>query len=270
MSDDAPEFAQPRRTRLLRVAEHIRTQNWTAIAIDFAIVVIGVFVGIQAANWNAQRAEDAKAEEYLARIRGSLDADLNAIDRRDRFWRQVIDYGKQAIHHSETGQWVDGSAWKTVLAYYQASQIMTFALDDATYVEMRDGGELGLIRNPRLRSELSTYYAINAAEEGYLFRLQPEYRRIVRGLTPAAAADHIWSRCWQFLPELREQRLLDCESPISEAQAQAILDGYLKDANLLPELRFWVANQGVALSSNAGYRHRLERMLSQLGEDRVQ
>lgn len=254
---------------LRRLAQNLKEQNWTAIGIEFVLLVLGVFFGIQAANWNQQRAEDARAEEYLARIRGSLEEDLKAIDRRDRFWRQVIDYGKQAIHHAETGQWVDGSAWKTVLAYYQASQIMTFALDDATYVEMRDGGELGLIRNPRLRSELSTYYAINAAEEGYLFRVQPEYRRIVRGLTPATAADHIWSQCWQFHPELREQRLLDCDSPISEAQAQAILDGYLKEANLLPELRFWVANQGVALSSNASYRLRLEKILARLDEDQV-
>lgn len=251
---------------LRRLAQNLKEQNWTAIVIEFVLLVAGVFLGIQAANWNEQRAEDAKAEEYLARIRGSLEEDLKAIDRRDRFWRQVIDYGKQAIHHAETGQLVDGSAWKSVLAYYQASQVMTFTLDDATYLEMRDGGELGLIRNPRLRSDLSAYYAINAAEEGYLFRMQPEYRRIVRGLTPAAAADPIWSHCWKLLPELREQRLLDCESPISEAQAQAILDGYLNDANLLPELRFWVANQGVALSSNAGYRLRVEKMLARLGE----
>ena len=32
---------------LRRVIEHVRDQNWTAIAIDFVIVVAGVFVGIQ-------------------------------------------------------------------------------------------------------------------------------------------------------------------------------------------------------------------------------
>jgi hypothetical protein len=254
---------------LRRLTQNLKEQNWTAISIEFVLLVLGVFVGIQAANWNTQRAEDARAQEYLVRIRASLEQDLKAIDRRDRFWRQVIEYGKQAIHHAETDQLVGGSAWKTVLAYYQASQIMTWALDDATYLEMRDGGELRLIRDPQLRSLLSVYYAINAAEEGYLFRVQPEYRRIVRGLTPAPAADHIWSHCWKLLAELREQQLLDCESPISEAQAHAVLEAYAQDPQLLRELRFWVANQGVALNSIANYRLRVEEMLAQLGEGRA-
>ena len=32
---------------LRRVIGHFRRQEWTAIAIDFVIVVVGVFVGIQ-------------------------------------------------------------------------------------------------------------------------------------------------------------------------------------------------------------------------------
>ena len=32
---------------LRRVTEHVRDQNWTAVGVDFVIVVIGVFVGIQ-------------------------------------------------------------------------------------------------------------------------------------------------------------------------------------------------------------------------------
>lgn len=37
---------------LRRVIEHVRDQNWAAIGIDFCIVVIGVFFGIQVASWN--------------------------------------------------------------------------------------------------------------------------------------------------------------------------------------------------------------------------
>jgi hypothetical protein len=31
---------------LRRITQHVREQNWTAIAIDFVIVVTGVFIGI--------------------------------------------------------------------------------------------------------------------------------------------------------------------------------------------------------------------------------
>ncbi len=32
---------------LRRLAEHVRAQNWFAVALDFLIVVVGVFVGLQ-------------------------------------------------------------------------------------------------------------------------------------------------------------------------------------------------------------------------------
>lgn len=40
---------------LRRVIAHVKAQNWFAVAIDFVIVVLGVFIGIQVANWNAAR-----------------------------------------------------------------------------------------------------------------------------------------------------------------------------------------------------------------------
>jgi hypothetical protein len=53
---------------LRRVIGHFRQQEWTAIAIDFVIVVAGVFVGIQVANWNTDRQNRALAHGYLQRL----------------------------------------------------------------------------------------------------------------------------------------------------------------------------------------------------------
>jgi hypothetical protein len=36
---------------LRRVIEHVRTRDWTAVALDFVIVVVGVFVRLQVNNW---------------------------------------------------------------------------------------------------------------------------------------------------------------------------------------------------------------------------
>lgn len=46
---------------LRRVMEHVTEQNWTAIGIDFVIVVLGVFIGLQVSNWNDARAFSARA-----------------------------------------------------------------------------------------------------------------------------------------------------------------------------------------------------------------
>jgi hypothetical protein len=91
----------------------------------------------------------------------------------------------------------------------------------------------------------------------------PEYRKIVRGLTPSVVSRHIWSKCWEQ-PSVKEQRLLDCESPISEAEAQAVLDRYVADPQLLSELRFWVANQGVAMQVIGNAQRDVQEMLDQI------
>lgn len=57
---------------LRRVINHFRKQEWTAIAIDFVIVVLGVFVGLQVSNWNADRASRSHEAGILAGIREDL------------------------------------------------------------------------------------------------------------------------------------------------------------------------------------------------------
>ena len=147
------------------------------------------------------------------------------------------------------------------LCFDSYDALWQWSTTDATYQEMRSAGELGLIRDEKLRDTLGQYYLESGPAVDYLFKLQPEYRRIVRGLTPSVAADHVWAKCWRQ-PNVGEQYLLDCDSPISEAQAQAILDGYMKDPNLLPALRFWVANQGVTLNASATFKRTLTAMLA--------
>lgn len=65
---------------LRRITQHVREQNWTAIAIDFVIVVIGVFIGIQVSNWNQARTDQALAERYLNDLTGDLRGDIRDVE----------------------------------------------------------------------------------------------------------------------------------------------------------------------------------------------
>ncbi|MEM6537234.1 MAG: hypothetical protein AAF668_05835, partial [Pseudomonadota bacterium] len=50
---------------LRRIITHVSTQNWTAVALDFAIVVVGVFMGIQLGNWNQERHDRVEEAIFL-------------------------------------------------------------------------------------------------------------------------------------------------------------------------------------------------------------
>jgi hypothetical protein len=88
---------------LRRVIEHVKTQNWTAVTLDFVIVVVGVFIGIQVSNWNESRVESSRASAYLDRIHEDLKSDIETLGLRQRFWGVVLDNGYAAIDFAEKG-----------------------------------------------------------------------------------------------------------------------------------------------------------------------
>jgi hypothetical protein len=78
-----------------------------------------------------------------------------------------------------------------------------------------------------------------------LLRHRPDYRPQIRGLTPWSVQEYIWTHCFRQEHGV-SQALLDCESPISESEAAAILDVYHKSDTLLPNLRVWMSTLSVS------------------------
>lgn len=53
---------------LRRVTQHVNDQNWFAVALDFLIVVVGVLLAIQVANWNERRQDQSAYEDSVTRL----------------------------------------------------------------------------------------------------------------------------------------------------------------------------------------------------------
>jgi hypothetical protein len=53
---------------LRRISENIKSQNWFAVLVEFVIVVIGVFMGLQVQDWNEARKERIEEHDLLSRL----------------------------------------------------------------------------------------------------------------------------------------------------------------------------------------------------------
>lgn len=51
---------------LRRFADAIREQNWFTVVLEVAIVVIGIFIGLQVDDWNQRRIERQSDQRALA------------------------------------------------------------------------------------------------------------------------------------------------------------------------------------------------------------
>ena len=54
---------------LRRLSQSLKEQNWTAMLIEFVLLVVGVFLGIQVSNWNEARIGQARTKQALDAFR---------------------------------------------------------------------------------------------------------------------------------------------------------------------------------------------------------
>ena len=143
-----------------RLARSLKDQNWTTIVIEFVLLVLGVFLGIQAANWNEVRRDQTMEAEYLVR----LTRDFRAIDVRLQEnvarWERKASASVRVLADLEAFQ--RGGAWprpkaEILLDLEDMQDYRIPAPRAAAYVELLATGKLGLVRNSRLRDALLDY-----------------------------------------------------------------------------------------------------------------
>ncbi|MGE5062776.1 MAG: hypothetical protein ACM3IG_01785 [Myxococcales bacterium] len=177
---------------LRRLREHVSNHNWFAVTIDFVIVVLGVFVGIQASNWNQARIERQQAREYRSMLQNDLDANLENLAMRTRYYGWVR---KEALatlvdlQHPSAG--LDD---QFLLHAYQATQIQPWALKRNTYDEILSVGAMANLGDPLLRDKIANYY-VTSDVTGTNISVLPPYRDIVRRVMPYAVQHAIRARC---------------------------------------------------------------------------
>lgn len=249
---------------LQRLTTAFRKQDWFTVVIETLIVVLGVFLGIQLGNWNAARADDARAQIYLQRIATDLTEEIKIYEDRIAFWRQVSDNGMVVLDEAAGGEELQ-DPWEILLAYFQASQVAEFYPVNSTFEELKSAGDLGLIRDADLRSELLTYYAYPGSES---LRERPRYREHVRGIIPVRLQLYIWTNCYQTDGAL--QTLKSCPSPVEDAEIQQVVDRLRADQQLTEELHYWISGQEVAIlivRQSVITAHRLrDELIARLGE----
>ncbi len=162
---------------LRRVFSHFRRQEWTAIALDFVIVVLGVFLGLQASNWNAARQNRDLAASYVERLRTDIELERALWRRAIDYFGTARDYGRTAIAgFSRPAEALD-EQW--LIALYQASQVWFAAPNRSTFDELLSTGRIVTIRDEGLRTVLANHYQ-RVAQTGFTLVQTSQYRRVAR------------------------------------------------------------------------------------------
>jgi hypothetical protein len=170
----------------------VREQNWFAVVFEIAILVIGVFLGIEASNWNEARQQDAAAREYIARIREDLAVNVSDLEGRSHYYRQVQAHGLRALTAFEQPAETLGASF--LRDAYEASQIIPRDINRSTYDEILSVGAVNWISSVDLRKRLAGYY-VYAQSVGEVMDYVPPYREHLRTRMPYAVQLAIVTQC---------------------------------------------------------------------------
>lgn len=141
---------------LRRLSQSLKTQNWTAIWIEFILLVSGVFLGMQVSNWNQERGERAAEIGYMAGLQKDIDYSIGSL--------------QNMIHRMEEQQAAREKLYdfatdpEAILMPDERDQLLLSGLfylaqvdiNTVTFETLKSSGRMSVIHSPLLESELQS------------------------------------------------------------------------------------------------------------------
>jgi hypothetical protein len=236
---------------LRRLTENLRAQNWTAITIEFVIVVVGVFLGTQVANWNLERIEKRETERMLVQLVPELQSQLQYFDDVRTYYGVTRRYAEQALAGWNGASGISDEQF--VIAAYQASQITGIGTNAENWALTFGGEQLRNIDDANVRRNLEVILTSDYGPISLNAAASP-YRQQVRRVIPMSVQDAIRRECGDrfgtgHVGFVRISLPETCGLKIPAAEAARIASSLRARLELAQELNWHLAGVAVVLTN---------------------
>ena len=241
---------------LRRLSQSIKEQNWIAIVIEFVLLVTGVFLGIQVANWNEDRANQKLAKILTERLRADLKIEAWSYEFQIQYYQEVLSNAEKALDVLEGRR--EESNEQLLISAYRATQYNLPTRRRATYDEMTSTGTISLINNQQLRQTASLIYTNPVLDTANNETLGSRYRAAFRMYVPMNVQSAIADQCGDKFVTIGNFKELkgSIDYPCSIGLAQEAIDDAANilrtDDSIVPLLRFRIADIKTIISNWTG------------------
>lgn len=257
---------------LRRVITHLKDQHWTAVAIDFVIVVMGVFVGIQVSNWNQARVTDQQAGVFTQHLKEDLREEDWGYQPMIIYYRQVLVNADRAVDALSGAATASDEA--LLVSAYRATQYKNKLRRRATYDELVSTGTIGLIRNQSLRDTAMRVYNMPTFEHMVREGMESKYREQFRMTLPNGVQRALAKACGDHFVPVGDYRgirnALDypCRTGLPEPTIHAAAIALRSNPMLVPLLRLRIADIETRLADLTGNNRPIMEGLRAIAEEK--
>jgi len=224
-----------------RSVARLRAQNWLAITIELTIVIIGVFIGTQVANWNEERLERRETQRMLTRLKPELRNVLDLYASARTYYATTRDYAETAFAGWRSDPRVSDRDF--VIAAYQASQIYATAINNATWATIFGADRLRAIDDSLIRNNLA-FLMYSDTTQIDTEAVNTPYRQNVRRVIPVEIQDAIRAECGDQRPPDNPQLFFlprSCDLDVPPAAAATAAAALRAHPQLVDDLRWHTA-----------------------------
>lgn len=231
---------------LRRVAKHVKDQNWTAVGIDFFIVVFGVFIGLQVANWNDARTLNSQSEDFTESLKSDLRDETWNYHHLIAYFDDVRANGKRALKALIGESQMSDEA--LVINAYRATQTLVNVRTRSTFDELSSTGNIALIRDEALLDAAIWIYNDATFEDITTERDNAQYRQLFRKIVPLEVQDALLDKCGDRRVVTGDyEGIMDsldypCETNLPPAILAKAANALRADPTTIPLLRLRMAN----------------------------
>lgn len=143
---------------LRSLTKHVNEQNWFAVGLEMAVLVLGIIIGLQFSNWNEERLELIKGQSYLERIADELDQDIRFFDGVLRSNNRSIEDALFLIDTINNKDLVREDPTRFITSLTSVGASIVVNISNNTIEEIKFSGKLELIADEELRNEIVDYY----------------------------------------------------------------------------------------------------------------
>jgi hypothetical protein len=244
---------------LRSVTQHVKDQNWFAVVLDFIIVVVGVFVGLQVSNWNEAKSFDNRETTLLYELKKDMENSIIFTDHKIASYSEVSAAGKRYLDFLSSNESCGTECWPIIVDLMHASQWQGVNLKISTYENMR---RLGLPRNNDVIDAVEA--SLKQVDAGVdAFSDKPYYRALIRQLISSEAQEFYWEKCHSVIEGI-ETYSLNCPKGITDDQALALVESITQNPEIKPYLTQWFSLTVLISKSLKGQNLALERAMVEI------
>ena len=149
-------------------------QNWATVLLEVIVVIVGIYLGLQATEWHEDRQARAEGLYYLDLLRRQLDAEIRMREEDLAGMAERNDRLRNAYELLHAESWSDDeyAQFKSdhVVVYWQEGESMR----PSALRRLLDGGKIDLIRS---RSIQETLFDLDRAYEEAISQSETTDRR---------------------------------------------------------------------------------------------